>query len=369
MTIQYNLKAGYPNGQLVPRQRLIEVTAEVLSAGRGWQYGGDLMGSRVLREQLAGFLSARSGAAITSNELMLSSGALTAIDILCRALTNPGDVIVVEDPTFYFVAQVLRMSHIEIVGVPLCDEGIDLDAMQKLVDQYGQRLRLLYAIPSFQNPTGITASAANRAALAEMARRNDFYVIEDSTYQMLYYEAAPPPYLKTYDDSGHIITVGSMSKLIMPALRSGWIWATPEQNQKFADWKDDAGSALTSEIVAAMIRTGEFDGQVEHARQLYAHKHDHVVAILDRHAPDWLDWSAPGGGFFIWARLPDGLTASMVEPLARARGVSFMPGRDCYVAPPDDQSMRLCFAMLDDAPLEQGLMLLCEALKEAKAQA
>jgi 2-aminoadipate transaminase len=369
MTIQYNLKAGYPNGQLVPRERLSQITAEVLRSGRGWQYGGDLMGSFALREQMAQFLGAQSGTGITPNDLMITSGALTGIDILCRALTRPGDVIAVEDPTFFFVVQVLRMSHVEIVGVPLGDEGIDLDGLQALADKYGKRFRLVYAIPSFQNPTGITATDANRAALAEMARKNDFYVIEDSTYQMLYYDAPPPPYLKTYDDSDHIITVGSMSKLIMPALRSGWIWAKAEQVKSFADWKDDAGSALTSEMVADYIRLGEFADQVEHARNLYAHKHDHVVELLDRHAPDWLDWSAPGGGFFIWATLPDGLTASMVEPLARERGVSFMPGRDCYVQPPDDQHMRLCFAMLEDEALEQGIVRLCDALHEAEKRA
>ncbi len=365
MTIQYNLKAGYPTGTLVPRERLAEITAEVLRSGRGWQYGGDLMGSLALREQLSVFLSQRSGAAITPKELMITSGALTAIDILCRALTRPGDVIAVEDPTFFFVVQVLRMSHVEIVGVPLCSEGIDLDGLQALVDRCAKRLRLVYAIPSFQNPTGVTATAANRAALAEMARQNDFYVVEDSTYQMLYFDAPPPPYLKTYDDSGHVVTVGSMSKLIMPALRSGWIWAQPEQIQRFQDWKDDAGSALTSEIVADMIRSGEFAAQVEYARQLYADKHAHVVAALDRYAPDWLDWTAPGGGFFIWAKLPPGLTAAMVEPFAHERGVSFMPGRSCYVQSPTDQYMRLCFAMLDDEPLEQGIARLSDALYEA----
>lgn len=365
MTIQYNLKAGYPTGQLVPRERLADITAEVLRSGRGWQYGGDLMGSLALREQLAAYFSAYSGAAITPQELMITNGALSAIDLLCRALTRPGDVIAVEDPTFYFVVQVLRMSHVEIVGVPLCSEGIDLDGLQGLIDRYGSRLRLIYAIPSFQNPTGITATAANRAALAALAQQHDFYVVEDSTYQMLYFDAPPPPYLKTFDDSGHVITVGSMSKLIMPALRSGWIWALPEQVRRFQSWKDDAGSALTSDVVAEMIRSGFFGDQVEYARRLYADKHARAVAALDRYAPDWLDWTAPGGGFFIWAQLPPGLTATLVEPFAHERGVSFMPGRNCYVQPPDDQSMRLCFAMLDDELLEQGIARLGDALHAA----
>jgi DNA-binding transcriptional MocR family regulator len=157
-----------------------------------------------------------------------------------------------------------------------------------------------------------------------------------------------------------------MSKLIMPALRMGWIWAQPEQIELFKMFKDDAGSALTSEIVADYMRSGEFGEQVEFARNFYKRKHDLAAAVLDRHAPEWLDWSAPGGGFFIWGRLPEGLTATQLKPFAAERGVSFMAGRDSYVAAPDDQTIRLCFAMIDEDALEQGLIRLCEALAAAR---
>src|SRR5450432_1220387 len=119
MTILYDLKTGYPDMKLVPRQRLGEITAEVLRSGRGWQYGGDLLGIRVAREQIARWLSEVSRVSVTPDELMITGGALTAIDIVCHTFTQPGDVVVVEDPTFYFVTHVLRMSHTEVVGVPL----------------------------------------------------------------------------------------------------------------------------------------------------------------------------------------------------------------------------------------------------------
>src|SRR5664279_4494217 len=136
MTILYDFKMGYPNTQLVPRARLSQITAEVLRSGRGWQYGGDLLGSRAAREQIARFLTTTGTVAtgtvpVAPDELMITGGALTAIDILCRALTQPGDVVLVEDPTFFFVVQVLRMSHVEVIGVPLCADGIDLDALQR----------------------------------------------------------------------------------------------------------------------------------------------------------------------------------------------------------------------------------------------
>jgi DNA-binding transcriptional MocR family regulator len=363
MTIIYDLKLGYPAIDVVPRQRFAEITAEVLHSGRGWQYGGDLMSILPLREQLAAFLTDASASPVTPLDIMGTGGALNAIDIVCRSLTRQGEVVVVEDPTFFFVVQVLRMSGVEVVGVPLCAEGIDLDALQSLLDRYGERLKLVYTIASFQNPTGITAT--NRAALAEMARKYNFTLLEDSTYQQLYYDSPPPPYLKLNDDSGHVVTVGSMSKLLMPSLRTGWIWGLPEQIQHFKMFKDDAGSTLSAEIVAEFMRSGEFPGQIERARSFYARKHARVVAALERYAPSWLTWSAPGGGFFIWARLPDGLTAERLKPFAHERGVSFMAGRDSYVAPPDDQHVRLCFAMLDEDMLDPAIARFCDALHAA----
>ena len=359
----YDLKTGYPDINLVPRQRISEITAEVMRSGRGWQYGGDLQGTLATREPIAQFVSEASGVPVTTDEVMITGGALTAIDILCRSLTQPGDVVVVEDPTFYFVAQVIRMNHVEVVSVPLTADGIDLDALAALCDRYGERLKVVYAIPSFQNPTGLTAT--NRAALADLARRRNFTVIEDSTYQLLYFDAPPPPYLKNYDESGHVITVGSMSKLLMPSLRSGWIWAQPHQIQEFKKFKDDAGSTLTAEIVGDFIRSGELTGQIEHARNLYASRHHVMVAALDRYAPSWLDWSAPGGGFFIWATLPEGLTVAQVEPLAAARDVAFMAGRNCYIDPHDDRHLRLCFAKMEDDVLVEGIARLSEVLNEA----
>ncbi len=364
MTILYDLKLGYPDMQVAPRQRIGEIAAEVLNAGRGWQYGGDLQGILPYREQVARFLSDASGTQVTPAELMGTSGALTAIDIVCRTLTQPGDVVLVEDPTFYFVVQVLRMSHVEVVGVPLGEEGIDLTALEALAQHYGERLKLVYTIPSFHNPTGLTAT--NRDALAKLAQRYHFTLLEDSTYQQLYYGAPPPPYLKQSDSSGHVVTVGSMSKLVMPSLRMGWIWALPEQLAAFKRFKDDAGSTLTFEIVAQYIRSGELAAQVEFARNFYKRKHDLAAAVMDRHAPSWLEWTAPGGGFFLWARLPEGLSASQLKPYSDAREVSFMPGRDSYVLPPDDQHIRVCFAMLEESALEQGLIRLCEALHAAR---
>ncbi len=366
MSIAYDFKTGYPPADLIPRERLSAITASIIESGRGWQYGGDLQGKLPIREQVAHFLSDLSGIAVPPDQLMITNGALAGIDIACRCFTRPGDVVVVEDPTFYYVVGLLKMSRVEVVGVPLASDGIDLAALEAIADQYGERLKLVYSIPSFHNPTGINAT--NRAALARLAAERDFVVLEDATYQPLYYGAPPPPLLKTYDVSGHVVTVASVSKVLMPSLRFGWLWAQPDQVQMFKHFKGDgAPSTFTAEIVADCIRSGMFAEQVERARALYARKYDLMVAALDRHAPSWLDWSAPGGGYFIWATLPEPLNAAQLLPLAHEQGVDLFRGSDCYVNPPHDRDLRLCFAMIDDALIEPGVVALCAGLEAAYA--
>ncbi len=366
MPIVYDFKTGYPPVDLIPREQLSAITANIIESGRGWQYGGELQGKLPIREQVARFLSDLSGIAVPPDQLMITNGTLAGIDIACRSFTQPGDVVVVENPTFYYVVGLLKMSHVEVVGVPLAEDGIDLAALAALADQYGERLKLVYSIPSFHNPTGINAT--NRAALVRLAEERDFVVLEDATYQPLYYDAPPPPLLKTYDTGGYVVTAASVSKVLMPSLRFGWLWAQPEQVQLFKHFKGDgAPSTFTAEIVADCIALGMFAEQVERARALYARKYERFVAALDQYAPAWLEWSAPGGGYFIWAKLPEPLTAAQVLPLAHERGVDCFRGSDCYVNPPHDRDLRLCFAMLDDALIELGVVELCAALEAAHA--
>lgn len=365
MTIQYDFKTGYPDLSIVPRERLSALASDVITSGRGLQYGGDLHGIVHVREQIAAYLHGVTGANISADDLMITTGALTGIDIVTRTLTQPGDVVIVEDPTFFFAVDLIRMSKVEIISVPIREHGIDLDMLESVLKLNRGRVELLYTIPSFQNPTGYTASDANRRALIALAERYNFTILEDSTYQPLYYDAPPPPYLKCYDTGSRVVSLGSMSKLIMPSLRFGWAWATPHQITRFMRFKSDAAaSTLTSEIVADFIESGEFTGQVERARSIYARKHAITAAALDRFAPDWLDWHAPNGGFFMWLKLPQGITASDALKKLNARGVDLFTGRASYVNPPDDQALRLCFAMLPDDLLEPGIQALSAGLRE-----
>lgn len=367
---KYDLKTGYPSLETVPKQRLQEIASQIILSGEGLQYGGDLLGIYSAREQIAHLLTDLYTLSVQPNELMLTSGALAAIDVACRMLTRPGDVVIVEDPTFFFVVNLFRQCYVEVVGVPLTDDGIDLDALEHLANEYGDRLRFIYTIPSYQNPTGVCASAANRAGLVELARRRHFHILEDSTYQPLYYAEPPPPPLKHYDAQGDIVlTVGSVSKVLMPALRVGWVWADNRHVAACRDYKmDAAASRLTNEIVAEYIRAGEMLPQIAAVRAFNQRKYQLMLDLCAEYLPEWLVWSKPEGGYFIWAELPENMTAAQVETIAHAHGVDFMRGSAAFVNPTTDRHLRLCFTYMEDDVLHDGVALLGQALSAAYRQ-
>ncbi|MBL8134480.1 MAG: PLP-dependent aminotransferase family protein [Anaerolineae bacterium] len=366
MSYRLDLKTGYPSTTIAPLDRLSAIASEVIASGRGFQYGGDLRGHEGARAQIARYLTEVMHMPAESSHLMLTTGALTAIDIVCRTLTEPGDLVVVEDPTFFFAVDLLRMSRAQVVGVPMLADGLDLDALDRLIAANPGRVKLVYTIPSFQNPTGYTMSDAKRAGLAKMALEHDFYILEDATYEPLYFSTPPPPPLKTYDaGQGRVIVVASMSKVLMPSLRLGWIWANPAQMNAFLRYKSDAASSrLTAEILTDFMSDGHFMDQVTRVREVYARKHDALVATLRANAPEWLSWHAPGGGFFIWATLPKTMTAQAVIERAHEREVDVFSGRASYVSPLDDRSLRLCFALLDESALCEAGQTLCEVITE-----
>lgn len=363
--IQYDLKTGYPNLDLIPREQLSAIAAELFTQDRPTQYVGDMRGDTWTREQVGAMLTATTRHTVDVPDLQITAGAISSIDQVCRYITKPGDIVLVENPTFYFIIHKLELSHVTVMGVPMAEDGIDLDALDAICKEYGERVTMFYAIPSFHNPTGYTYTDAKRRGLVEMAHKHNFTIVEDSTYQLLYFgDTPPPPMLREYDTaSGRVITVGSFSKMIMPSLRIGWIWATPPQVDELLPYKATATSVFMSQLVGRMIADGHLWGQLEHAQGLYGGKHNIMLNELAAHAPPGVRWTKPNGGYFIWMTLPDGQTATDALAKMHALGVDAAPGQRAFVngeAP--DNTLRLCFALLPDDAVAEGTRRLCEAL-------
>lgn len=368
----YDLRTGFPNTSvLVPHEQLAAITQQLLLTDSATQYTGERQGLTQARQQIASFLSTYSTQTAHPDEIVITSGAIAATDLVCRASTQPGDIVVVEDPTFYYMIDILKMSHIEVVPVPMTPDGLDLNALQAVVDQYGERVKLVYTIASFHNPTGINATPENRSKLVKMAQQHNFIIIEDTTYQWLYFEEEPPALCRHYDNKGgYVVPIGSFSKTIMPALRLGWIWAgSPEQAKHFTDSKGDgAAGALTSAMIGTFMEQGLYEAQLERARSHYAQRCHVLVEALQECIPANIEWAIPKGGYFVWMKLPDHIKASDVLLCAQARGADFMPGHRAFANGDNDQYMRLCFTMLDDEHLQKAAQIIAESIIEAAAQ-
>lgn len=366
-TIQYDLRTGYPDTSiLVPHETLGDIARQLIQENLATQYAGLLIGPERSRDTLAQFIAGMTGATLTADNLIITAGAINGINIACRGLTQPGDVVIVEEPTFYFIVNILRASHVEVVSAPMTDQGVDLNAVADLATQYGDRLKMIYTIPSFHNPTGIVATEANRRELVKLAQKHDFVIVEDTTYQWLYFEDAPPAMCQAYDETGeHVVSVGTFSKIMMPSIRQGWLWTSSSKVKQFTNFCDSSVGALAAEMVAQFIRQGHIQPQLAHARAHYAERCHAMAAILQDCLPDWVQWQKPGGGFFFWMTLPEGVSSMAVLEQANARGVDFMPGKMSFVnrdsAP--DRYLRVCFTYNDIDKLEQGARLLAESLQ------
>jgi 2-aminoadipate transaminase len=362
--LSYNLSAGYPNLDIVPKQLLSQLASSIIDAGRGLQYGGDLHGPQFVRQDIASFLTRMTGVAVQPGELAITNGSVHGIDVVCRTLTQPGDVVLVEEPSFFYAYNLLRMSNVELVGVPLRKDGVDLDALESALKTCGNRVKLFYTIPSFQNPSGICATHETREKLVNLAARYGFTILEDSAYQFLYFDEAPPPMLRCYAPD-QVVTIGTFSKIIAPSLRQGWIWSSPGQIERFIQHKSDAGaSTLTCEILSQFLQSGEMDNQLRAARQYYSQNCARMVTALKEHLPEWVSWSVPQGGYFIWLTLPETICTRDVRAISLKRGVDFMPGQLCFPYETADRYIRLCFAYINADMLEQAVIILSECLRE-----
>lgn len=360
----YDLNTGFPDLKVVPHQHLTEIMQEAAYHPEAQQYTGSMMGLQSTREQLSHFLHKQLGAQISPSELLIPHGALGGIDLTARTLLKPGrgDIVLVEDPTFFYAIHILRNNGADVIGIPMLRDGLDMDVLRDTLKKFAGRVRLMYIIPAYQNPTGMCWSVEKRTQLVELARQYDFIILEDVTYQALYFDAPPPPVIRTYDDAGrgdHVITLGSFSKIIMPSLRQGWLWASEKHIKALVRCKTDGASgALTSYILGEFLKAGLIEQQIEVVRSLYSRKRTRMAESLTKYMPKWAQWERPDGGFFFWLTMPEQIESKVLRISANEAGVDFMPGSSCFVDGQTDHHLRLCFAMLEEDQVEAGVAAL-----------
>jgi 2-aminoadipate transaminase len=351
------LSVGIPDSATLPRQALNEAMAQVLAENgdASLRYGFG-QGYFPLRAAIASGYARQHGARVDENWLQLTNGSSGAIDLVVRSLIDPGDVILCETPVYMGTLRNFRAVQARIEPIPVDHAGLVVDALDAKLARLaaeGARVKLLYTISSFQNPTGATLSLERRRAVLERSARHGFLVLDDEAYADLYYDATPLPSLTALADGHGVIAVGTFSKTVATGLRIGWVLARPDLLSLFSKMRFDMGqNQMALRMMANFLAAGVLEPHIETMRALYRRKMTTLADALEREAGEFLTFSRPAGGFYLWTRLRAPLTATAVWRAAAEEGVAINPGGGFLPGPVDGEYLRIAFAWtpLEDIP-------------------
>lgn len=365
--------AGFPDPTMFPWGDLQTIAAELLSGSDGsvLQYGAT-RGYRPLLESLVTVMQGR-GVVCTLDQLIVTTGSQQGLDLAGRVLVDPGDVVLVELPTYAGAISAFANTGARLVGVRQEADGIDLDDLDAVVRREraaGRRVRVLYVVPNFQNPTGLLMGLGKRTALLAWARQQDVLIVEDDPYGVLYFddvatEADTRP-LKADDSEGRVVYLSTFSKTLAPGFRVAWIVAPAAIVEKFELAKqsmDLASGTFDQRVVHQAVTRGVLDRMAPELRRHYREKRDVMVQALGEAFGDRLTWPAPKGGFFLWATLPEGLRCDRVLEVAVKQRVTFVVGTAFYVDGTGDRQMRLSFSAPTHERLREGVRRFAAAVR------
>ncbi|MEU9737365.1 PLP-dependent aminotransferase family protein [Streptomyces sp. NPDC048002] len=357
-----NFAGGLPAPELFDREGIAAAFHEVLerTPAQALQYS-TTEGEPALREALAGRIAGR-GLPTVADDLLITTGSQQALSLLATALLDPGDTVLVEDPCYLAALQVFGLAGARVVGVPTDADGVDPQALAELVVRH--RPKLLYTVPTFQNPTGRTMPAARREAVASVAARHGLWIVEDDPYGELRYDGAPVPWIASFDEAAdRTLLLGSFSKIMAPGLRLGWLRAPAALRRACAVAKQAADlHTPTLNQLAAARYLDVLDAHVARVRAVYGERRDAMLAALPGALPAGSVWTRPEGGMFLWARLPDGYDTTALLPEVVRHDVAYVPGAPFYAADPDRSTLRLCFVTQTPDEIAEGLRRLAKGL-------
>ncbi len=351
---------------LFPVEELRRALRSVMHRHRGaaLEYG-PAEGTAGLRSTIAQVLSSQ-GLPARAEDVLVTSGSQQALALATMLLVRPGDAVLVERPTYLVALELFRAQGLEVVTVPTDEEGMRTDQLEPLLLRHHPRL--VYTIPSFQNPTGTCLPASRRRELLALAERHNVPVLEDDYVGDLRYDGRAQAPLKAWDRGGRVLYAGTFSKVLAPGLRVGFLVADGPVHAALVERKrqlDVATSNLLQRAVEAYITVGRYRMHLRRTVRLLRRRRDAMVEALGRHLPS-LGFTPPRGGLFVWGRLPAGLSSRKLLPLAREAGVDFAPGARFFPDPREgDPFLRLNFAAVDPAVAEEGVRRLARAVRRA----
>ena len=358
----HSFAGGYPSDETFPVAEMARAYTEVLSTvgGKALQYGAT-QGVTHLRE----CLSLRYG--VPLERIQITTSSQQGIDVCTRILADPGDTILTSSPTYLGALQSFRSYRANVVGVKR-ERGILEDytrAAEKVLSE-GGRIKFLYTIPDFQNPSGETLSLEDRKALVELSRRYGFLIVEDSPYRDLRYSGESIPSIYSLDPD-RVLHLGSFSKVLAPGLRLGWIFASPD----ILDWiyvckqsLDLCPPILDQWVAATLLRDGTLDRNLQKSIGIYRRKRDLMLSLLEEHMPKGVSWTHPDGGLFLFMTLPEGFDSVSFYERALSNGVAYVAGSFFHPDGGGRNTMRLNFSFMGEDRIREGIVLLSSLIRD-----
>jgi 2-aminoadipate transaminase len=353
---------GLPNRDFFPVEEIEMATGEVFrNSGRDILQYSNSEGLLALREYIAERYFEKKGLKVSPEDILITNGSQQGLDLLGKVLINTGDGVVVEEPGYLGAIQSLSIFRPTFLPVPLVDAGLDIDRLKSATA--GAGAKFLYAVPNFQNPSGLTYSEHNRRRIAEVAAGEGFLIVEDDPYGELRFDGAPQPSFYSILPEQTIL-LGSFSKIVAPGFRIGWIVASGSIREKILVAKQAADlhtSGFAQHILCRYLLDNDIDRHIARIIEVYGRQCRAMEESIARHLPKDIRWTHPEGGMFLWGRLPGDLSSMRLFDFAVREKVVFVPGDPFYTAKTQVSTLRLNFSCASEETIERGVLRLAEA--------
>ena len=365
-----SLAGGLPDTSTFPAEDVAALMARVAAdaSARSLQYG-PTEGMHELRSCIVQVM-AEEGMAVDEDDLLVTSGGQQVIDLVCKTLIDPGDVIVAEGPTYPGAVPTFGAYQADVLQIDMDADGMRVDLLEQALERLardGRTPKFIYTVPTFQNPAGVTMSLERRRRLVQLAAERELLVLEDNPYGLLRYDGDPLPPLYALDGGEYVIYLGTFSKILAPGLRLGWAAAPRPVLEKLSLGKqgtDLCSSTFGQHFVVEYFAQRDWRDLITSLRTLYRRRRDTMLDALAEHLPREAAWTRPAGGLFIWATLPDYIDTTDLLARALREHVAFVPGRAAYLDGRGNAAMRLNFSGVSEERLREGVSRIGKVVSE-----
>ncbi|MDX6649531.1 MAG: 2-aminoadipate transaminase [Solirubrobacteraceae bacterium] len=366
-----SLAGGLPDTSTFPTDSYAALMQQVASesCARALQYG-PTEGMDVVKGCIVDVMAAEGIDGVDRDDILVTTGGQQVIDLVCKTLIDPGDVVVAEAPTYPGAVPTFSAYQADVVQVAMDRDGMRVDELEETLDRLereGRRPKFIYTVPTFQNPAGVTMSLPRRERLVQIAAQRELLVLEDNPYGLLRYEGDPVPTLRQLDGGEFVIYLGTFSKILSPGIRLGWAAAPRPVLAKMNIGKQSAdlcSSSMSQCFVAAYFESGRWEDYLGSLREIYRRRRDTMLDALAEHFPPEAEWTRPGGGLFVWATLPEYIDTNDLLARALQENVAFVPGRAAYLDGRGGSSLRLNFSGVSEDDIREGVRRIGKVVRE-----